>query len=243
MKVSVANTRFNFTIFAIVLYLLIVSLLLSLGFWQLGRADEKSLLLEKQAQLTEIQAVELNTIIKQDPEQIRYRKITVSGEYDVDHQYLIDNQIVNGQAGYFVLTPLKIADSDKAVLINRGWLALNKDRRILPELPITKLKTMINGRINNFPVVGIRLQGAEIPTKSWPSVVQLVDSQVLAEKLGYALLPFQIELAADMDEGFVREWKKNTLISPEKHIGYAVQWFGLAITLTVLFLWFSSKKD
>ena len=243
MKVTVGKGRFNFTFFSVGIYLLLVSLLVLLGLWQLGRADEKRIFLEKQAQSTDKEVVDLGSIIAHAPEQIRYRKITVEGVYDADHQYLIDNQIVNGQAGYFVMTPLKIANSDQSVLINRGWVALNKDRRILPELGMTKLQVTITGRINNFPVVGIRLKGAEIPTETWPSVVQVVNSHVLAQKLTYPLLPFQIELAASMNDGYSRDWKKNTLITPEKHIAYAVQWFGLAITLTLLFLWFSSKKD
>ena len=243
MKVTVAKSHFNFTFFSIGIYLLLVTFLVLLGLWQLGRADEKKLFLEKQAFSANKQLVDLNTIIKHDPEQIRYRNITVEGVYDLEQQYLIDNQIVNGRAGYFVMTPLKIKNSDQSVLINRGWVALNKDRRILPEVSITKLNTAITGRINHFPVVGIRLEGAEIPTESWPSVVQVVDSGVLSQKLGYALLPFQIELAASMNDGYARDWKKNTIMSPEKHIAYAVQWFGLAITLTLLFLWFSSKKD
>jgi len=243
MKVTVAKRQFNFTFFSISIYLLLVTFLVLLGLWQLGRADEKKLFLEKQAFSANKQLVDLNAIIKHDPEQIRYRNITVEGVYDLEQQYLIDNQIVNGRAGYFVMTPLKIKNSDQSVLINRGWVALNKDRRILPEVSITKLNTAITGRINHFPVVGIRLEGAEIPTESWPSVVQVVDSGVLSQKLGYALLPFQIELAASMNDGYARDWEKNTIMPPEKHIAYAVQWFGLAITLTLLFLWFSSKKD
>ena len=131
---------------------------------------------------------------------------------------------------------------DKAVLVNRGWVLLNKDRRVLPDLSISTLKTTVTGRINHFPVVGIRLAGAETPTNGWPSVVQVVDSNVLSEKSGYTLLPFQIELDVDMANGYLRDWKKSAVMPPEKHIAYAVQWFGLAITLTILFIGFSRKK-
>ena len=101
----------------------------------------------------------------------------------------------------------------------------------------------IVGRINHFPAVGIKLKGAEIPTDNWPAMVQVVDSQVLSAKLNYELYDFQIELDADQKEGFQRLWKITTIISPEKHIAYAVQWFGLALTLTALFFWKSSRKS
>jgi len=64
----------------------------------------------------------------------------------------------------------------------------------------------------------------------------------LSEKLGYALLPFQIELDKSMANGYKRDWKSRQLMPPEKHIAYAVQWFGLALTLTVLFIGFSRKS-
>jgi len=240
---EIAVGKIKFSLLALLVYLSLTVLLISLGFWQMGRADEKRIFLQKQAQSAEQDIVKLELLIELDLEKIRYRKVNVTGHFDQDHQFLIDNQIVNGRAGYFVMTPFKIDNSNTAVLVNRGWVELNKDRRILPDLPITNLKTSISARINHFPVVGIRLDGAEIPTESWPSVVQVVDSEVLSNKLGYSLLSYQLELAADMKDGYIREWKKNTIISPEKHIAYAVQWFGLAFTLTVLFLWFSSKKD
>jgi surfeit locus 1 family protein len=65
---------------------------------------------------------------------------------------------------------------------------------------------------------------------------------VLTEKLGYEIASFQLELEPESQEGYKREWKINTAIPPEKHLGYAVQWFGLALTLTALFFWISLKK-
>jgi surfeit locus 1 family protein len=240
MKIVDSTIVFKFNLTTFLLYLALLLLLVSLGFWQLGRADEKRVFLEKQ-QLSEAKKVIKSvSAINIEPEELRYRKVELSGQYDHEHQFLIDNQILNGQVGYFVMTPFKLGNNPyKAVLVNRGWVALNKDRRILPELSIATLSTTLTGRINTYPVVGIQLAGAEIPTETWPSVVQVIDNGILSKKLGYLLFPFQIELDADMSDGYSREWKKNTIMPPEKHIAYAVQWFGLAITLTILFIWFS----
>ncbi len=241
MKITVGQSMFKLSFISFLFYLMVVTLLISLGFWQLGRADEKKVFLEKQKISVEKDVINIKSALATIPEDLRYRKIELTGEYDEQHQFLIDNQIINGQAGYFVMTPLKIDGVNKTVLVNRGWVALNKDRQILPKLSVTTLKTTLKGRINNFPVVGVRLAGAEIPTEGWPSVVQVVDINILSKKLSVSLLPFQIELNAEMNNGYKREWKKSTIMPPEKHIAYAVQWFGLAITLTVLFIWFSIK--
>ncbi|MCK5888615.1 MAG: SURF1 family protein [Methylococcales bacterium] len=227
---------------SVLFFLATLILLVSLGFWQLGRADEKEVLLAKQAQAALENPRDLLFLMGQEIDALRYRKASVTGVYETEHQYLIDNQIMNGRAGFFVMTPLKIEGVQSAVLVNRGWVPLNQDRQILPDISLSLKKVSLLGRINSFPSVGIKLAGAEIPTEGWPSIVQVVDSQVLADKLEYPLLPFQFELNADESHGYVRRWKKNTMMSPEKHIGYAVQWFGLAITLTILFIRFSLKN-
>lgn len=242
MKIIVLGQPFN-RVLIYFFYLIAVSFLISLGVWQLGRAEEKKALLLAQALSADKEIIKIESMLESNIENLRYRKIKISGYYDNAHQFLIDNQIVNGQVGYFVMTPLLLEHSSKAILVNRGWLPLNKNRKILPELLITTKKTTVTGTINRFPSVGMILAGAEIPTEGWPSVVHLVDTNILAKKLAYALLPFQIELDNNRQEGYVREWKKSSGITAEKHIAYAVQWFALAFTLTVLLIVFSRQVN
>lgn len=225
-------------------YLCLLPLLIALGIWQLGRAEEKRLFFKQQEQgLASSEIIQLSTAMDDNVDALRYKKVKATGHYDQAHQFLIDNQISEGKAGYFVLTPFVLQGESKAVLVNRGWVPLNRDRSVLPDVPIKSGQTVISGRINRFPSVGIKLAGAEIPSDSWPSVVQVVDSQVLTKKLAYSLFPFQVELDKDQPEGFMREWKTTTIMLPEQHIAYAIQWFALAFTLTLLFIWYSCKRN
>ena len=114
---------------------------------------------------------------------------------------------------------------------------------MLPDLQINKVQTIITGRINHFPSVGIKLAGAQIPTAGWPSVVQVVDNNELAKKLGYSLFEFQIELAKELPDGYKREWHTSTVMLPEQHTAYAIQWFALALTLTILFIVHGFKNN
>ncbi len=239
MKIDFVGTTYKFSISFFILYAFFMILLVSLGYWQLGRAEEKSVFLEKQRQSGVAEVLEAQALVANNAVDYRYRKVELTGYYDAQHQFLIDNQIVQGKAGYFIMTPFIVDGIKQAVLVNRGWLPLNSDRRILPDLSITTLKNHLTGRINHFPEVGLLLAGAEIPAKGWPSVVQVVDSQILSKKLAYPLLSFQIELDPEMQEGYLREWQEIKIMPVEKHIAYAVQWFGLAITLTLLFICFS----
>lgn len=233
----------KFKIIPTLVYLCLLPVLLALGMWQLDRSEQKRVLLKLQEQATATETLHLSMDIGDKADALRYRQVELSGRYDVAHQFLIDNQISGGKAGYFVLTPLVLTGETKAVLVNRGWIPLNQDRSVLPDLQINKAEATITGRINNFPSVGIKLAGAEIPTAGWPSVVQVVDSNVLAKKLGYSLFQFQIELAKELPDGFKREWQTSTIMLPEQHTAYAIQWFALALTLTILFIWYSFKKN
>lgn len=233
----------KFKIIPTLAYLCLLPILLALGMWQLDRSEQKRVFLQLQEQASTTEVLHLSTAIENNAAELRYRNVEVAGRYDVEHQFLIDNQISGGKAGYFVLTPLVLAGESKAVLVNRGWIPLNHDRSAVPDLKINKLEAIITGRINNFPGVGIKLAGAEIPTESWPSVVQVVDSNILAKKLGYSLFQFQVELAKELPDGFKREWQTSTIMPPEQHTAYAVQWFALALTLTILFIWYSFKNN
>ena len=225
-------------------YLCLLPFLISLGFWQLGRSDEKKIILEKQEQgLASSEIIQLSSSGDYNIKELRYKKAQVIGAYDMAHQFLLDNQIKNGKVGYFVLTPFILADKSQAVLVNRGWIASNPNRAILPDIQIKNQQAALAGRINQFPSVGIKLAGAEIPTEGWPSIVQVIDDQILMKKLGYTVFPFQIELDKDLSEGFNREWLVTTIMLPEQHIAYAIQWFALAFTLSVLFFWYSNKKS
>jgi len=226
-----------------IVVLCLLPVLIGLGVWQLHRSDEKKAILEQRGQRSQDQILQLTAATNDDADALRYREVQVVGKYDSRQQFLIDNQIVHGKVGYFVMTPLLLQGDKKAVLVNRGWVPLNRDRSQLPDISFEGHETTITGRINHFPSVGYKLPGAEIPTKGWPAVVQVVDREVLEKRLGYPLFSFQIELDKDLANGYLRDWRTTIIMTPERHFAYAMQWFGLAITLVILFLWFSSKKQ
>ncbi|MEN8259838.1 MAG: SURF1 family protein [Pseudomonadota bacterium] len=222
-------------------FLVLMPLLVSLGIWQLNRADEKRALIDLQRERTNDESIRL-TGAEENLEALRYRSVTATGVYDGKHQFLVDNQISRGQAGYYVMTPLKLQEH-VAVLVNRGWLPAGLNRSKLPDIAISRSEVSISGKVNSFPSVGIRLRGAEIPTVGWPAVVQVVDAAHLSGVLGYKILPFQIYLDASQPQGYFREWKLRKFLNPERHTGYAVQWFALAATLAVIYVWYGVKLN
>ncbi len=233
----------KFQLLPTIAYLCLLSLLLALSFWQFNRAEEKRIVLMLQESNKNTETLLLSDRLAKNFELDLYKRTKAEGHFDKDHQYLLDNQINQGKVGYFVLTPFLIKDEQAVVLVNRGWLPLGKKREELPNISVGDEKRIISGRINRFSGIGIKLKGAEIPTKTWPALIQVVDIEVLSQHLGYKLLPFQVELDQDAAGGYKRDWHTPLAMPPEQHIAYAVQWFLLAITLTLLFFKYGRHKN
>jgi surfeit locus 1 family protein len=211
-----------------------LALFISLGIWQIQRADEKRALMEARESRVQEAPVRLSGQ-ESSLDDLRYRRVIVAGEYDAAHQFLLDNQLHDRQPGYDVLTPLRISGSDKAVLVNRGWIPLGADRTRRPDVSLRKTSVSVSGVADRFPGVGFRLKGAEIPGPGWPSVVQLAEPERLAERLGYPVLPYQVLLDPSAEEGYVRAWRE-TRLDPGKNLGYALQWFLFATVAAILYI-------
>lgn len=237
--------RFKSVLFPLMAYLVVFLLLINLGFWQLDRAEQKRARLSQQLSAAEQAPLEINdevaVVVIED---WLFREVSVSGAFDGGQQFLLDNQINKGQPGYFVLTPFIISGQKKAVLVNRGWIKANPLRTQLPDVSMVNSKATITGTLNRFPSVAIQLKGAEIPTATEPAVVQVVDVAVLSKKIQYPLHDFQIQLAPKVAGGYLRHWgiANKNLMSPEKHQGYALQWFAMALVLTIICIRIVIKK-
>lgn len=242
MKIIFGKYLLRASFISISVFLCLLPLLIFLGYWQLQRAEEKRQIIARYDQVQESETLYGDALLYEKISELRYREIKLEGEYDNQHQFLIDNQIMDRRPGYYVLTPFKISGSDRAILVNRGWIPLTGLRSKLPNIDLNIVKTSIQGRINNFPSVGIKLAGAEVPTDTWPSVVQVVDARILSAKLAYELIPMQIELHQDQPDGYNRTWNRPWAMTPEKHTAYAFQWFGLALTLTILFFFYGWNR-
>jgi surfeit locus 1 family protein len=215
--------------------LLFLPILLSLGFWQLDRGRQKAEWQTAFADQSNQQPVTLAEITLADSIG-RYRRVVISGRYDDAHHVLLDNQLRNGQPGYHVLTPLHSSDGS-VILINRGWIALGESRQALPILSTPSESITVTGWLAQPAQPGLRLGDAAGSDRRWPRVVQHVDYDVLSRIMGYPLQPAVVLLEPEAAEGYWRDWQPRFGgFGPERHQGYAVQWFSLAMALVILYL-------
>ncbi len=219
--------------------LILLPALIALGVWQLHRADYKYALRAQREHNAERPPVALRADMS-DTEAALNRKLRVRGSFDSQHQLLLDNRKYQGQPGYYVFTPLRIAGTHLAVLVNRGWVTQGPSRQALPPLPAAAGQITLVGSVDTPPNVGLRLGTPGEGYTAWPKVVQYVDLHWLGKEVGYSFLPYVLLQRDGKKYGLVRDWadyqQGHELMPPEKHIGYAVQWFALALVLVIIYI-------
>ncbi len=220
--------------------LILLGILVSLGFWQLDRAEQKRALLAQYGGGQKQTILQLEADLK-SAAGLDYQDAVVVGHYDSGHQFLLDNRIHAGQAGYQVLTPFAIRDSGVAVLVNRGWIPLGKSRDRLPDVTVHEDRQRISGRLK-IPPQKVFMLGEEDPRQGWPWRIQRIRIESLSEQLGRPLLPVVLLLDAGQPDGYVRQWRPLVGFGPERNVGYAVQWFGLAAALLIIYLAVNTRR-
>ncbi len=233
MPIKLGNRAFAPRLFTTLLAIGLIALLVSLGRWQLHRAEEKRVLFDSfTAGGDATRPIDLHT-----PKVPRYSRVEAVGHYDATRQILIDNMVNDERAGYFVITPFALQGGGW-LLVNRGWVPLGKSRADRPAIPVAGDPRRIRGRADNMPSPGIRM-GIPAPLRPpYPVVAnfpQRADAAQLLKESNWTLATDLILLDAAEPDGYVRNWAPPGF-PPMRHIGYALQWFGLALALAVIYV-------
>ena len=211
-----------------------LGLLLRLGFWQLDRAAYKDALDASFQRAEDAAPVPPRSLLGAGTaeDQWRYRKVSLEGVAGAGRQYLLDNRTHRGRAGYHVLTV--VMEGGRGVIVNRGWAPANPDRSKLPALPVESAAARYSGRLVPPPRPGLLLGDAGYGGDRWPRVVQRVELDTMSKELGVELMPAVVLLDPAHPACLVCQWKPGGGVSADRHRGYALQWFSLAVALVVL---------
>lgn len=169
---------------------------------------------------------------------------TVNGRYDGGRQLLLDNQVHDRTPGYQVLTPVRLSSGGIA-LVNRGWVAQNPDRAIFPPLPVPEGDIEITGLWRSLPQPALRLRidNCAPAEAAWPRIVGYPTAADLRCLYGKDTGAGMLLLDPQMPDGFLRDWTQaDRRFPPQRHYGYAAQWFAFAATLLAIFLKLNLKR-
>jgi len=207
-----------------------IALTLALAGWQLNRAHEK-----------EGRAARLDALAKDPPialsvaearaVDLEWRRVTARGRFDARQVVFVDNRIRRGVAGYHVVMPLALGDGGRYVLVNRGWIAANPERSVLPTVKTPAGTVEITGLAT---VPGTRF--LELSSQAAEGAVwQNLTLERYRHAVKIPLQPVVIQQESLLDDGLAREWERPDL-GVDKHYGYAFQWLALALTILVFYI-------
>jgi surfeit locus 1 family protein len=207
-------------------------IMLRLGVWQLDRLGQRraeNARIEQRLNSAPLALTGQPLDLVQD----EYRRVTVRGTFDHSNSVLLRNRARQGDPGMHLLTPLRIENSDQAVLVDRGWLPLDATA------PETR---------QQFDVAGtVEIQGIVRAPKTRTSPISAQDRVPedgrldawyrpdvarIAAQMPYPLLPFYVEAEQPPDQppGLPRPDPQIDL-SNGPHLNYALQWLAFTITL------------
>ena len=243
MQAADARLRFDpewrTTLFTVVL----VPLMVWLGFWQLQRAEEKAALASAWERRQNQPPVPLEQLWNKPAASLAYLPVSVAGVFEADRYFLLDNRIHEGRFGYEVLAIMRLDVGDRQVLVNRGWIAGDPARLVLPTVPRVSGRVDIVGSIYVPPGVPYTLAEQD-PGERWPKVLQSVDMKKILPALGVSedgqAFPYSVRIAAGQPGALTADWQVVN-VSPQKHQAYAAQWFTMAVVLLLFYLFRSSN--
>lgn len=222
---------------------LLVPVMTGLGFWQLQRAEDKAVLAASWEQRQSEPPVALEQLWDEPVESLSYRPVTVSGTFSQDRYFLLDNRIHEGRFGYEVLDVVQLADGDRSVLVNRGWIAGDGARLELPVVPPVSGRVELSGHLYVAPGAPYMLAEQQLE-EGWPKVLQALEMQKVLTALGETangqMFPYSVRIAAGQPGALTVDWQVVN-VSPEKHQAYAAQWFTMAAVLLLFYLLRSSN--
>lgn len=214
------------------------ALTLWLGNWQLSRAECKRELQARYDRMQEDGVVRIGaaTVAKED---LLYRPVEVRGSFLNGQEIFIDNRVYKTRAGYHVLTPFLIEGSSQHVLVNRGWAGLVDGRRdALPAVRAIVGMVTLKGVAIDPRSRYLEFKGAEPQGR----LLQNLDFERYQREFGKSLQPVLVEQTSDTGDGLVRDWPRpDTGVGT--HVSYAIQWFGLAGAIVVLWLVLNVKRE
>ncbi|BFV56680.1 SURF1 family protein [Kitasatospora sp. CMC57] len=213
------------------LAVLLVPAMVELGFWQFHRHQDRVARNELIAQSLTAAPVPFDSLSKPGsavPRDLTWRTVSATGQYDGGHEFVVRKRTEPGGSsiGYFVITPLVLADGHGSVLVNRGWVDSGQDATSYPAVPAPPTgQVTVTGRLRpdeNAAGSGIKTH-VKLPDRQF----HLIDSGQQAELTGTPVLGGYLELAASTpaqgDSPVLLEEPDHSSIGP--HMAYAVQWW------------------
>lgn len=229
------NNKLKLLLLPTIITLVAFVILFRLGWWQLQRAEEK------QQELSQINSAQNQRVLTLEAQlrngnDIQHANVLLTGKMLANKLFYWDNRIKDSAVGYEVIGLLNT--NSGLVAVNFGWVPAMQTR---DELPPVEIPTQLieEAAVLSAPRDNVFVKETLTLDSPWPKRIQQPDLELMAKHAGQKLLPFVAFLEA---KGRFKRNFEPVVMPPEKHIAYAIQWFGLALAVLVVFYFAVKKK-
>lgn len=207
----------------------------SLGLWQWGRGERRTALHEAVQAQAQSGAVDVRDLLaaRDDDPRLLHRPVVLRGQWVPGRTVFLDNRQMNAVPGFYVVTPLRIEGSQAVILVQRGWVQRDFERRErLPPVQTPDGIVEVRGRVAPPPA---KLYAFSTEEKG--TIRQNLDLAAFRAETGLPLLPVSVQQTGRPSEGLLRQWPEAGS-GAEKNYGYAFQWWAIAALIAILYVWF-----
>ena len=214
------------TIVFLVLAALVAAVCVRLGVWQLGRLGERRAANALVSARLDSAVVDVRRL-PADTALARYRRVTARGTYDFANEIVLSGRSRAGSPGVNLLTPLRLAGSDTAVLVNRGWVYSPSARDVERDRWREPAEAEVTGYVATFvdPTTGVTIVSGQ------PRTIRWLDPRTIDSLVPYPVLPFYV-VTTDTGGVAAADGVPARLAPPPldegSHLSYAFQWFSFA---------------
>jgi len=202
-----------------------------LGFWQLHRLGERRALNAMLAARLGGTIVPVRDIAR-DSSSAAFRRVTASGTYDFANEFALASRTRQGSPGVNIITPLRIAGTDTAVLVNRGWVYAPDAMTV--DLP--RWREADAATVTGY-VTAMEPTAANAVSATDARVLRHLYRDSLAARLPYPIVPFLLVATDTSRVAAAGDSTPARLLAPTldegPHLGYAIQWFAFALIAVV----------
>jgi surfeit locus 1 family protein len=197
-----------------------------LGVWQLSRLGERRARNAAVAARLRAAPVPVDALVG-DSGVIHYRRVHVAGRADYGHEVVLAGRSREGSPGVNLLTPVRVAGRDTAVLVNRGWVYSPN----AADVDHARWRGADSIDVVGYVELPSRRTGAARLAAS-RGAYRWLDPAELARSIGYPVTPYYVvSLAAP---GETPSPDRPARLGPPEldegpHKSYAVQWFSFAL--------------
>lgn len=235
-------------LFKHLLVVLVLIVLINLGLWQLRRLNEKRAFNRNITAAFNQPATPLSDG-PINPAELHFHRVAVTGTFDNAQAIVIRNQLLGDTPGLHLVTPLRLKDSDRAVLVDRGWIPRGDSDPDPADLTAYDLsgEVTLEGIAYQTQTRPGTLSPLDPPLKEGQTRMVAwfrVDIERIQEQLPYQLLPIFIRQlpSPHADAKSLPRQETGLTLDEGPHLDYALQWFSFAAILVVTYAVFLRQE-